>query len=108
MKIEKIINKESTRCINVAASKVESLRINNDLQNTVRVYYKNAIGVQGSLGRAEFDELEKAAAAKLAQGIPYPETHDKVQVLNIDTAKFIFDKKDFIPKTAALLERLAR
>ncbi len=108
MKIEKIINKESTRCINVAASKVESLRINNDLQNTVRVYDKNAIGVQGSLGRADFDELEKAAAAKLAQGIPYPETHDKVQVLNIDTAKFIFDKKDFIPKTAALLERLAR
>lgn len=108
MKTEKIIHKESSRCINVVASQVESLRINNDLQNTVRVYDNGAIGVDGTLGHADFAQMEKAARAKLAQGIPYPETHDEVKVLNIDTTKHIFDEKEFIPKISALLSRLAK
>lgn len=108
MKTEKIIHKESTRCINVVASKVESLRINNDLENTVRVYDNGAIGVDGTLGHADFAQMEQRAKQKLAQGIAYPETHDKIQTLNINTTKHIFGEKEFIPKISALLERLAR
>lgn len=108
MKTEKIVHKESSRCINVVASQVESLRINNDLQNTVRVYDNGAIGVDGTLGHADFAQMEQNAKAKLAQGIPYPETHDEVKVLNVDTAKHIFDEKEFIPKISKLLARLAK
>lgn len=108
MKIEKIVHKESSRCINVAASQVESLRINNNLENTVRVYDNGAIGVEGTLGHADFAQMEQAARAKLQQGIPYPETHDKVIVKDVDTTKRIFDEKEFIPKISALLARLAK
>lgn len=108
MKTEKIILKESSKCINVVASRVESLRINENLENTVRVYDNGAIGVEGRLGNADLAEMEMSAKAKLAQGIPYPETHDEVKVLDIDTTKHIFDEKEFIPKTSALLDRLAK
>lgn len=108
MKIEKIILKESSRCINVVASRVESLRINNNLENTVRVYDNGAIGVEGRLGNADFADMEKAARVKLQQGIPYPETHDDVKVLTVDATKHIFDEKEFIPKISKLLARLAK
>ena len=70
MKTEKIINKTSSRCINITASKVDSLRINNNLENTVRVYDNGAIGIEGVLGNADFDVMTKNATAKLQQGIP--------------------------------------
>ena len=108
MKIEKIITKESNRCINVTASKVDSLRINNNLENTVRVYDNGVIGVEGCLGQADFAAMEKAATAKLQQGIPYPETHDVILVKSVDTAKHIFDEKEFIPAISALLARLEK
>lgn len=108
MKIEKITHKSSTRCINVVASQVESLRINNDLENTVRVYDNGAIGVEGRLGNVDFADMENAARVKLQQGIPYPETHNAVIVKAIDSTKHIFDEKEFIPKISALLARLAK
>ena len=81
MKTEKIITKTSSRCLNVSASKVESLRINDDLENTVRVYDNGAIGVDGVLGNADFNAMEQSARKKLSQGIPYPETHGKPMTL---------------------------
>ncbi len=108
MKTEKIINKTTSKCINVVASKVESLRINNDLENTVRVYDKGTIGVDGRLGNADFSEMETAAKTKLAQGIAYPETHEEAKTISIDTTKQIFGEKDFIPKMSSLLDRLAK
>ncbi|MCM1194798.1 MAG: metallopeptidase TldD-related protein [Corallococcus sp.] len=108
MKTEKIVRKESSRCINVTASKVESLRINSNLENTLRVYDNGMIGVEGRLGNADFSEMEKAAIAKLSQGIPYPETHDEAKTVDIDATKHIFDEKEFIPKISALLDRLQR
>lgn len=107
MKTEKIIEKYSSKCINVVASQVESLRINNDIENTVRVYDNNCIGVEGRLGNADFAEMETIAREKLAQAIPYPETHDEPIVMNIDTTKNIIADKDFIAKISALLKRLA-
>ena len=69
MKIEKLTYSSSDRCINIAAGQVESLRINNDLENTVRVYDGGNIGVEGKLGNADFDKMTEEAKAKLAQGI---------------------------------------
>lgn len=107
MKTEKIINKTSSRCLNITASKVDSLRINNDLENTVRVYDNGAIGVEGALGNVDFQQLEQSAKAKLAQGIPYPETHDKAINRSVDATKQILSDKEFIPAISALLNRLA-
>lgn len=108
MKTEKIITKTSSRCLNVTASKVESLRINDDLENTVRVYDNGAIGVVGVLGNADFNAMEQSARQKLTQGIPYPETHCKPVTISVDSTKKILSDKEFISQISALLERLAR
>ena len=107
MKTEKLISKESNRCLNVTANKVESLRINISSQNTFRIYDNGCIGVEGSLGEADWDALQQGAAAKLAQGIQYPETHGVRRSLTADSTVHIFDEKDFIPKISRLLDRLA-
>ena len=106
MKVEKIVIKESNRCLNIVAGKVESLRINNTTENTVRVYDKGCIGVEGALGDANFAELEQKATDKISQGIAYPETHETAQTLYIDTTANIIDERDFIPTISHLLDRL--
>ena len=106
MKTEKLISKESNRCLNVVANHVESLRINNSTQNTFRIYDQGMIGVEGSLGEANWTELEQSATAKLAQGIDYPETHADKRTLTIDATKHVFDEQDFIPAVQHLLDRL--
>ena len=109
MKTEKILTKTSGRCLNVTASKVDSLRINEDIYSTVRVYDGGFIGVEGRLGNADFGELETAAKAKLAQKIPYPETHDeKPLALSVNTDKRIIDERKFVPTISALLERMQK
>lgn len=107
MKTEKIINRTSSRCLNITASKVDSLRINNDLENTVRVYDNGMIGVEGALGNVGFDKLEQSAKAKLQQSIPYPETHDRPIKQSIDSTKHILSDKEFIPVISKLLDKLA-
>ena len=106
MKTEKIISKTSSRCLNITANAVDSLRINNDVENTVRVYDNGVISVAGALG-ADTAALEQTAIARLGQGIPYPETHGKATSVTIDSTKEILSEKDFIPQISALLERLA-
>lgn len=106
MKIEKLTYSSSDRCINIAAGQVESLRINNDLENTVRVYDGGNIGVEGKLGNADFDKMTEEAKAKLAQGITYPETHDEPLVIHVDTTADIMSTHDFVPYTQKLLARL--
>jgi len=106
MKTEKIIKTSSSRCINVSANKVTSLRINNETYNTVRVYDNGFIGVEGRIGSADFDEMKKSAAEKLKQQITYPETHDAPVTREIDAAKYILSEKEFIPQIKKLLSRL--
>lgn len=108
MKIEKIINKTSNKCLNITASKVDSLRINNDLENTIRVYSDGAIGVAGGLGEVDFYQLQQRAKDKIKQGIAYPETHDQVVVKSVDTTKQIFTEEQFIPAISHLLQRLSQ
>ena len=106
MKIEKIINKTSGRCLNVVAGKVESLRINEDVQNTVRVYDNGFIGVEGRLGNADFADMERSAKRKLAQKIPYPETHGAAEELTVNTDKRIIGEHEFVSVISRLLDRL--
>ncbi len=108
MKTEKIINKESSRCLNVAANEVTSLRINNQVKNTVRVYDKGCIGVEGSLGKADLDEMSRSAQEKLQQGIAYPETHDEAVVMDVDSVKEILKEEQFVSSIRGLVARLAK
>lgn len=107
MKTEKLVSRQSDKSINIVANCVESLRINNSVKNTVRVYDNGMIGVEGSLGEANWAELEQKATEKLAQGIAYPETHQKPCSVSVDSVSNILEEKDFIPKVQHLLERLA-
>ncbi len=108
MKTEKIINKESSRCLNVAANEVTSLRINNKVENTVRVYDKGCIGVEGRLGKADLDEMSRSAQEKLQQGIAYPETHDEAIVMDVDSVKEILKEEQFVSSIKGLVARLAK
>lgn len=109
MKTERLTYKTSDKCINIAASEVTSLRINENVENTVRVYDNGAIGVEGRLGsNVDFADMEKAARANLQQGIDYPETHEEAKTLNVDTTKDILKEKEFVEKTKLLLARLAK
>lgn len=107
MKVERLIYKTSNKCINVVAGKVESLRVNNSTENTVRVYDNGCVGVEGCLGEANFDTLTQKAAAKLSQGIAYPETHEQPQSLYFDTTMSILSEDTLIPKISHLLHRLS-
>jgi len=109
MKTERLTYKTSDKCINIAASEVTSLRINENVENTVRVYDNGAIGVEGRLGsNVDFADMEKSARAKLQQGIEYPETHDEKRVLDVDTTKQILKETEFVEKIRHLLARLAK
>lgn len=108
MKTEKIIVNESSRCINIVANRVESLRINNDVTSTMRVYDNGCIGVEGRLGQGDFAEMEQCAKAKLQQGIAYPETHEKGQKIEIDSRTDIIAEKELVGKIERLLARLGK
>ena len=108
MKTEKIIDRESSRCLNVAANEVTSLRINNQVKNTVRVYDKGCIGVEGRLGKADLDEMSRSAQEKLQQGIAYPETHDEAIVMDVDSVKEILKEEQFVSSIKGLVARLAK
>ncbi len=109
MKTERLTYKTSDKCINIAASEVTSLRINENVENTVRVYDNGAIGVEGRLGsNVDFADMERAAREKLQQGIGYPETRDEARVLAVDTEKRILKESEFVEKIKHLLARLAK
>lgn len=108
MKIEKIVTKTSGRCLNVVASKVESLRINESVTSTVRVYDGGYIGVAGKTGKIDFEMLEQKAKENLSQGIAYPETHLEAITDNVDTTKTVLTEEELIPTIDKLLARLEK
>ncbi|MCH5156674.1 MAG: hypothetical protein J1G02_02215 [Clostridiales bacterium] len=107
MKVERLIYKTSNRCLNIVAGKVESLRINDSTENTVRVYDNGCIGVEGALGEVNLDELQVLAAGKLSQGIAYPETHEQPQSLYFDTTMSILPENELIARISRLMTRLS-
>lgn len=108
MKKEIIKTIERKQCINVAGNEVESLRNNNDIKNTVRIYDGGAIGVAGKIGNCDEKELEKKAAENLRQGIPYPETEEKPCKISVDRVKEIIPAEEFVPTVKRLIARLTK
>ncbi len=72
MEKEYLVNKSNEITLNITDGKVDSYRVKDETQRTVRVYENGCIGVAGALGDADMQALEAQAAAKLADGIPYP------------------------------------
>ena len=71
MKKEILIEKYDEIALNVSDGKINSYREKEETKNTVRVYENGSIGVAGALGEVDLTELEKQAAEKLGDGIPY-------------------------------------
>ncbi len=72
MEKEYLVNKSNEITLNITDGKVDSYRVKDETQRTVRVYENGCIGVAGALGDTDMQALEAQAAAKLADGIPYP------------------------------------
>ena len=72
MNKEYIYKKSSSLSVNVAASKVESLRKVVETTSTVRVYDNGLIGVAGQIGDCDMKKLEAEAIKNLENKIPYP------------------------------------
>lgn len=108
MKTEIIKRHTSGRCLNIVANKVESLRINESVSTTVRVYDGGNIGVAGKLGKADVQELTNQAKHNLAQNITYPETHEEAKNISIDAKKTVLAEEELIAKISILLDRLEK
>lgn len=106
MEKEILHSRRETVTLNVTANRVDSYRRKEETQNTVRVYENGNIGIAGSLGAFDEDELTEKAIAALENGIAYPcllesrveESHHDEEIL-APTA--------FLPSIQRLLERLS-
>lgn len=91
MNKEYIYKKSSSLSVNVAASKVESLRKVVETTSTVRVYDNGFIGVAGQVGDCDMKKLEAEAIKNLENKIPYPCVPSPVIVRSENTIKNIVD-----------------
>ena len=105
MEHERIITRSTSYSANIAASRVESLRINEDMEKVMRVYEDGKIGVAACVGDEKDEILLSRAKEALKQGIPYPcDLSDAVR--REDAAKPILPEKDFLKTVSHLAERL--
>ncbi|MGN0814256.1 MAG: metallopeptidase TldD-related protein [Candidatus Coproplasma sp.] len=107
MEKEKLIKNTLSYSVNVSNSKVDSLRVNNDLQTVIRVYDQGKIGIAGQIGDCDEGELLSRAQEKLSQGIPYPCNlpEGKERSENSDSA--VFGDGEIVPACKSLLSRLS-
>lgn len=108
MNKEYIYKKSSSLSVNVAASKVESLRKVVETTSTVRVYDNGLIGVAGQIGDCDMKKLEAEAIKNLENKIPYPCVPSPVIVRSENTIKNIVDTDNFIDVSKRLLARLEK
>lgn len=107
MEQEKIIKKETEYSVSVTGNRVESLRVKENLQTTIRVYDGNNIGIAGAIGHADEAALRKEAQEKLAGGIPYPCLLNENQTRSEDNSKEIVAKSGYVKTMKKLIKRLA-
>jgi len=93
--------------INVVKNKPESLRKTIEKTNTVRVYDNGFIGVAGSIGESNFDELEKQAIENLELKLPYPCKLPENVVKKMDTTKKIIDTDNYMQSVAKMLDKIS-
>ena len=107
MNFEKIVTKTISYSINVANSKVESLRVSNDLKTVIRVYEDGKIGIAGRIGEGDDDELFGTAQSNLSQGVPYPCNLTKGVQRSEDAAAEIIDGEQMVSVCRSLVKRLS-
>ena len=105
MQNERIITRSTSYCANLAASRVESLRINEDMEKVIRVYEDNKVGIAACVGDEKDESLVSRAKEALKQGIPYPCALQNT-VRHEDGRKPILPEKDFLKTALHLAERL--
>lgn len=106
MEKEKLILQTHSVSLNVTANKIDSYRSKEETKNTVRVYEDGKIGVKGSLGEIDENELTEAAKNALSYGIEYPyELNGNVKTE--ENAHEIISAKEFIPQMQSFMDRLA-
>lgn len=93
--------------INVVKNKPESLRKTIEKTNTVRVYDNGFIGVAGSIGESNFDELEKQAVENLGLKLPYPCKLPENVVKKMDTTKKIIDTDNYMQSVSKLMDKIS-
>lgn len=108
MESEKIINKGITYGLNVAASKVDSLRINEDEETVVRVYDNGFIGIAGRKGKGDDELLYEEAKGALKNKVPYPELLDENKKRSEGKNKVIVKPEDFVKTMKKLVARLSK
>ena len=106
MERERIITRSTTYSCNLAASRAESLRINEDMEKVVRVYEDGKIGVAACVGDEADENLVSRAENALGQGIPYPCSLTEDCVRHEDGRAPILETKDFLKAVSLLAERL--
>lgn len=107
MESEKIINKSVKYGLNVAASKVDSLRITENEETVVRVYEGGFIGIAGKKGKADEAALYEEAKEALKNQIPYPEMLDENKKRSEGENKVIIAPEDFVKTMKKLVARLS-
>ena len=107
MEKEYIVNKSNEITLNITAGKVDSYRVKDETQCTVRVYEGGAIGIAGALGDVDMQALEAQAAAKLSDGIPYPCKLSKGVQKSVLRTKAVVEEKDIIRVTKRLAKKVA-
>ena len=96
MEKEYLINKSNEITLKLTDGKVDSYRVKDETQCTVRVYENDAIGIAGALGDADMQALEAQAIENLQSGIPYPCKLNKNVKKSIIRNKAVVAEKDIM------------
>ena len=108
MEKEYLVNKSNEITLNITDGKVDSYRVKDETQSTVRVYENGKIGVAGALGDVDLASLETQAVAKLGDGIPYPCKMNKGVKKSILRTKAVVDEKDIMRVSKRLAGKVAK
>ncbi len=103
MNKEFIKQKGSIITLNVTAGKIDSFRKQVTDKNTVRVYSDGYIGVAGSLGKPDEEELTRRATEALGVKIPYSSELDGALTEERHIAADIPEEDKFIGEAKELL-----
>lgn len=107
MEKEYLVNSSNEITLNITDGKVDSYRVKDETQSTVRVYEDGKIGVAGALGDADWTELERQATEKLNDGIPYPCNLNKGVKKSVIRDKAVVAEQDLIRTTKRLAKKVA-
>lgn len=99
------INREDFT-IKLSNSKISSLRKKDIQKNAFRIYKDGYIGISGSLGEIDEEELEEKAMKALENKIPYSYKITSNQYKTSSVGKDLMSDEEFLEKTEELLNRL--